>query len=272
MAGRRAVKWSESRPGSSPTRGPLRRQVLMNEPPPPARFPTTHWSRVARAGGLPTPEARAALAELCGAYWYPIYALIRRKGYEAEAALDLTQGYFARLLEKGTVAAADRDKGRFRAFLRTDCGFFLADQRDRENALKRGGGVTPASIDARDAEGRYRVEPADLLTPERLFDRTWALMLLDGVLDRLAREYADSGRAELFEQLKVVLTDGPRSVSYARIATQLGMSEVAIQSAVQRVRRRDRDLLRERISATLGDPSPAEIEDEIRALFSALQR
>jgi DNA-directed RNA polymerase specialized sigma24 family protein len=237
-----------------------------------ARFPTTHWSRVVAAGGRATPDCREALTEPCRVYWYPLYAFIRRKGFRPDDAQDLTQSYFARLLQTKVLAAVDREKGRFRAFLRTDCGYFLADQRDRENALKRGGGIAPVSIDVCDAEGRYQVEPADLLTPERLFDRTWALTLLDGVLDRLAREYTGSGRAELFEQLKVVLTDGPRSVSYARIATRLGMSEGAIQSAVQRVRRRYRDLLREGISATLGDPSPAEVEDEIRALFAALKR
>jgi RNA polymerase sigma-70 factor (ECF subfamily) len=158
--------------------------------------------------------------------------------------------------------------------LRTDCGFFLADQRDRARALKRGGGVAPVSFDARDAEGRYQFEPADRLTLDRLFDRAWTLTLLDGVLDQLAREYADSGRSELFTQLKVVLTDGPRSVSYATIGTELGISEVAVPSAVQRVRRRYRELVRDRIVATLGDPSPgpAEVEDEIRALFSALER
>jgi RNA polymerase sigma-70 factor (ECF subfamily) len=121
-----------------------------------------------------------------------------------------------------------------------------------------------------DPQDGYQVEPADLHTPDRLFDRAWALTLLDRVLDQLAREYADSGRAALFAQLKVVLVDGPRSVSYARIAAQLGTTELAVQSAIQRLRRRYRDLVRERIAATLGDPSPAEVEDEIRALFSAL--
>jgi RNA polymerase sigma-70 factor (ECF subfamily) len=235
-----------------------------------ARFPSTHWSRVVAASGRATPDEREALAELCRAYWYPLYAFIRRKGFQPDDAQDLTQAYFTRLLQTGVLAAADPEKGRFRAFLRTDCGYFLADQRDRANALKRGGGVAPVSFDARDAEGRYQIEPADRFTPDHLFDRAWALTLLDGVLDQLTREYADSGRAELFAQLKVVLTDGPRSVSYAGIATQRGLSEVAVQSAVQRVRRRYRDLVRERIVATLGDPSPAEVEDEIRALFSAL--
>ena len=237
-----------------------------------ARFPTTHWSVVLAARDQSAPQAREALAALCRVYWYPLYAFIRRNGFQPDDAQDLTQAYFARLLQTGVLAAADPEKGRFRAFLRTDCGFFLADQRDRANALKRGGGVAPVSFDARDAEGRYQIEPADRFTPDHLFDRAWALTLLDGVLDQLTREYADSGRAELFAQLKVVLTDGPRSVSYASMAKQLGMSEVAIQSAVQRLRRRYRDLVRERIAATLGDPSPAEVEDEIRALFSALER
>jgi RNA polymerase sigma-70 factor (ECF subfamily) len=127
----------------------------MAEPPPAARFPTTHWSRVVSAGDPAAPEAREALAELCAAYWYPVYALVRRKGHGAEQALDLTQDYFARLLEKGTVAAADPVKGRFRAFLLADCSFFLADQRDRQRALKRGGGRAALAIDARDAEGRF---------------------------------------------------------------------------------------------------------------------
>jgi DNA-directed RNA polymerase specialized sigma24 family protein len=237
-----------------------------------ARFPTTHWSRVVAAGARAAPADRDALAELCRAYWYPLYAFVRRKGYHPDDAQDLTQAYFARLLQGGALAAADRHKGRFRAFLRTDCGFFLADQRERKDALKRGAGITPVSIDAQEAEGRYRFEPADRLTPDRLFDRAWALTLLDEVLGLLAREYVGSGRAGLFERLKVVLTDGPRAVPYATVAAQLGMTEVAVQSAVQRLRRRYRDLLRERIAATLEDPSPSGVEDEIRDLFSALGR
>src|SRR4051794_16415702 len=184
----------------------------MAEPEPPdARFPTTRWSRVLAAGGRSTPEAGAALAQLCAAYWYPVYALIRRSGHDADEAADLAQDYFARLLEKGTLAAADPEKGRFRAFLRTDCGFFLADVRDRAARLKRGGGVAPISIDARDAEGRYCVEPADELTAEKLFDRAWAEALLDRALARLAAEYAESGRAALFAQLEPALTPGPHT-------------------------------------------------------------
>jgi DNA-directed RNA polymerase specialized sigma24 family protein len=235
-----------------------------------ATFPTTRWSRVVAAGAPATPEARTALAELCAAYWYPIYVLIRKRGHPAEEARDLTQDYFARLLEKGTLATADRARGRFRAFLRTDCGYFLADRRDRDRAQKRGGGRTAVSFDALDAEGRYHAEPADDLTPERLFDRSWALTLLEGVLDRLATESAAAGRGAWFERLRVVLTEGTGAVPYARIAAELGTTEAAVQQAASRLRRRYRAALREEIAATLDEPDEAAIDDEVRALFAAL--
>lgn len=236
-----------------------------------APFPTTRWSRVVAAGDPATPEARAALAELFAAYWYPIYALIRRRGHPADEARDLTQDYFARLLEKGTLAAADPARGRFRSFLRTDCGSFLADRRDRQHALKRGGGLTVVSFDATDADARYRAEPADTLTPERLFDRAWALTLLEGVLDRLAADYAAAGRGAWFAWLRPVLTGGPGAVPYARISAQLGTTEAAVQQAVSRLRKRYRAALRERIAATLDEPDEATIEEEIRDLFAALE-
>jgi RNA polymerase sigma-70 factor (ECF subfamily) len=236
----------------------------------PASFPTTHWSLVARAGSVSSPDAREALEVLCRAYWFPIYAFIRRYGADAEAARDLTQTYFTRLLEKDLLLAADPQKGRFRSFLKTDCTYFLADQRDRERAQKRGGVRAIIRIETLDAEDRYRREMADELTPERQFDRTWALTLLDRVLDQLAAEYADSGRSALFERLQVVLTpDSPLS-SYAALAAQLGMTEGAIQVAVHRLRRRYRAILREQIAATLDDPTDAGVEDEIHALFTAL--
>jgi len=244
----------------------------MNEPTRHARFPTTRWSRVARAGEPGRVDARDALAELCGAYWYPIYALVRRLGHDEADALDLTQEYFARLLEKPVLAAADRTRGRFRAFLRTDCGYFLADRRDHDRAQKRGGGVPPLSIDARAAEGRYLVEPADDWTPDRLFDRAWALTLLGRALDRLAYEYATSGRGMLFEKLQRVLTSGPRAVSYVEIARQLGMTDGAVQQAATRLRKRYRDALHDEIAATLDDPSDAAVDSEIRDLFNALGR
>jgi RNA polymerase sigma-70 factor (ECF subfamily) len=245
---------------------------MINEPTPPTGFPTTRWSRVARAGDPRGADARAALAELCAAYWYPIYALVRRLGHDESDALDLTQEYFARLLEKPVLAAADRARGRFRAFLRADCGFFLNGCRDREQAEKRGGGRRPLSIDARDAEDRYVIEPANDLTPDRLFDRAWGLTLLGRALDRLAAEYAATGRGPLFERLQGALTGGPRSVSYTTIAGELGMTGAAVQQAAHRLRKRYREALRDEIAATLDDPTEAAVEFEIQDLFDALGR
>jgi DNA-directed RNA polymerase specialized sigma24 family protein len=237
----------------------------MTESPGRPGFPTTRWSRVAGAGDPCKELAREALAGLCRAYWFPVYAYIRRKGADPDRAADLTQDYFARLIEKGTLTHADPAKGRFRAFLLADCAFFLADARDREAALKRGGGVQFVPLEA---EGRYRLEPVDDLTPEKLFDRAWALSLLDAVVGRLRAEFAATGKAETFEALKVVLTDGPRAVPLIEIARRLGMTEGAVQVAVHRLRKRYKALVRERISETVDDPS--EVEDEIRALFAAL--
>jgi RNA polymerase sigma factor (sigma-70 family) len=230
-------------------------------------FPATRWSLVVGARDGSGSVAHHALAELCGAYWYPIYAFIRRKGHNPEDAQDLTQAYFARLLERGVIAAADRRKGRFRAFLRTDCQHFLIDQYRRKAA--RGGAARPISIDARDAEGRYRFEPADDMTPDRLFDRAWAMTLLDRVLDLLYGEYAARDRSAVFERLKEVLTRGKRSVPTATLAAQLGMTEGAVDVAVHRLRKRYRAILQEQIAATLDDPS--ELEEEIRSLFEALR-
>jgi hypothetical protein len=182
------------------------------------------------------------LAELCTAYWFPVYALIRRKGHDPDAALDLTQGYFARLLEKPVLAAADRRRGRFRAFLLTDCVHFLANAHDRAARLKRGGGHTFVPIDSGAAEGRYGAEPAHDLTPERLFERAWAMTILSVVFDALRREYESQAKVAVFE--------------------------AAVKVAVHRLRKRYKALLREQIAATVDDPS--EVDDEIRALFDAL--
>jgi RNA polymerase sigma-70 factor (ECF subfamily) len=230
-------------------------------------FPATCWTLVLGAGDRGSPEAREALASLCRAYWYPIYALIRRKGHHPEDAQDLTQMYFARLLEKGVLAAADRRKGRFRAFLRADCQHFLIDQHRRRRA--RDGGTVTVSIDTRDAEGRYRYEPADRLTPERLFERTWAMTLLDRVLGLLAGEYAAKGRSDVFDRLKVLLTQGKGAVPAATLAAQLGLTAGAVHAAVHRLRKRYGEILRDQIAATLDDPS--EMDDEIRSLFDAIR-
>jgi RNA polymerase sigma-70 factor (ECF subfamily) len=233
-----------------------------------ASFPTTRWSRVAAADDADAPVAAAALAEFCAAYWYPLYAFIRRQGHGPEAALDLTQGYFAHLLERRPFAAADPARGRFRAFLRADCRHFLAHRREHDGAHRRGGGRPVLSIDARDAEGRYLLEPAHDRTPERLFDRAWALALLEGVLAELRREYEDSGRGATFEVLKGVLTDGRPPAPQAELARRLGTTEAAVQVAVHRLRRRYRDAVRAAIAATVADE--AEVDDELRALFAAL--
>jgi DNA-directed RNA polymerase specialized sigma24 family protein len=228
-------------------------------------FPTTRWSRVRQASDPASPEAREALTALCLAYWFPVYAYIRRKGYDPDRAADLAQDSFVRLPEKETLAAANPVKGRFRAYLLADCAFFLADARDHEAALKRGGGVRFLPLDA---EGRYRLEPVDDLTPDRLFDRAWALSLLAAVVARLKAEFASSGKLETFQVLKVVLTDGPRAVSLAELARRLGSTEGAAQVAVHRLRERYKSLVREQIVTTVDDP--AAVEDEIRALFAAL--
>jgi DNA-directed RNA polymerase specialized sigma24 family protein len=232
-------------------------------------FPSTQWSRVVVAADLATPDARSALAELCAAYWYPIYAFIRRKGNDAEKSLDLTQSYFQRLLEKGVLAAADRRKGRFRSFLRADCEHFLIDQHRSEKELERGGGVALLPIDAQNAEGRYLFEPADSMTPDKLFDHAWAVTLLDGVLELLAAKYAESGRSDLFAHLKIVLTEGKGAVPSATLADRLGKSEEAVNTAIHRLRKDYRAILQEQIAATLDDP--AQVDDEIRDLFEAIR-
>ncbi len=221
------------------------------------------------AADLATPDARSALAELCSAYWYPIYAFIRRKGNDAEKSLDLTQSYFQRLLEKGVLAAADRRKGRFRSFLRTDCEHFLIDQHRRDKALERGGGVAMIPIDAQNAEGRYLFEPTDSMTPDKVFDRAWAVTLLDRVLELLAAKYAESGRGDLFTHLKVVLTQGKGAVPSATLAELVGKSEEAVNTAIHRLRKDYRTILQDQIAATLDDP--AQVDDEIHDLFEAIR-
>lgn len=236
----------------------------MTPEPTQAPFPTTRWSQVARAG---EPDA---LAALCAAYWYPIYAFIRRRGHDADAAHDLTQAYFARLLETRRFAAADPARGRLRSFLRTDCSYFLADERDRAKALRRGGGLSIASLDATRADDRYRREPAHADTAERLFDRAWALALIDRAMAAVGRDYAATGRGELFERLRPGLTPGEPASSHAEVAVALGMTPGAVQVAAHRLRSRFGAALRAEIAATLDAPTPEAIDDEIRGLFAAL--
>ncbi len=233
------------------------------------RFPTTQWSRVVTAASRDATEAREALSALCEAYWYPIYAYVRHRGHGPEPARDLTQDFFTYLLERDVIARADPARGRFRAFLRTVCARSLADWRDREQAAKRGGGRTPVSIDPADAERRYAREPSHELTPDRIFDRTWALTLLSRVVERLRREYDDAGRSARFAELIAVLTRDPGSASYAEIADRLGTTEGNVRVALHRLRGRYGLLLREEIAATVGDETL--VDDEIRTLFAALE-
>ncbi|HEV3260198.1 MAG TPA: sigma-70 family RNA polymerase sigma factor [Gemmataceae bacterium] len=233
-----------------------------------AGFVTTHWSVVVAARENASPEARQALAELCRTYWYPLYAFIRRQGQSADESQDLTQELFARLLEKDFLGAVDRDKGKFRSFLLAACKHFLANERDRARAQKRGGGRDLLSIDGQAAESRYRLEPAHSLTPEKLFERRWALTLLDQVLARLREEFVAAGKDKLFEQLKVFLTGDKPATRQGQAARELGMTEGAVKVAVHRLRGRYRELLQEEIARTLDDPG--QVQDEICALFAAL--
>jgi RNA polymerase sigma factor (sigma-70 family) len=230
-------------------------------------FGTTHWSLVLAAAHGSWPKGRAALATLCQAYWHPLYFYIRRRGYQPDEAQDLTQAFFAAILEKGRLQAADPERGRFRSFLLGSLNHFLANEWDRARAKKRGGRKT-LSLDIEGAEGRYLLEPADDLTAEKLFERRWAMTLLDLVLDQLQQDLARDGRGHLFEQLKGFLGGPAADAPYSRVAADLGMTESAVKMAVHRLRRRYRHLLRARIAQTVG--SAEQIDDEIRRLFAAL--
>jgi RNA polymerase sigma-70 factor (ECF subfamily) len=234
-----------------------------------ANFTPTHWSVVlAAAGHNDSTHARDALEKLCRNYWLPIYAFVRRQGHNPHDAQDLTQEFFARLLEKNYLASADRDKGRFRSFLLASVKHFLANEWDKATAQKRGGGRALISIDAAAAETSFGMEPANLLSADKIFERRWALALLEQVLRRLRDEYTRDGKEKQFEQLKATLTEASRSLPYAEIAVRLATSEGAVKVAVHRLRQRYRELLRAEIADTVADAS--EIDDEIRNLFAAL--
>jgi RNA polymerase sigma-70 factor (ECF subfamily) len=229
------------------------------------RFATTQWSLVLAAGQRGSAGAEQALARLCALYWYPVFAFVRRRGHPPDEAEDLTQAFFARLIEKGDLGDADRSRGRFRSFLLTACQYFLANERDRTLTLKRGGGRVPLSIDAAVAEGRYEQALAHAETPERLYDRQWCLALLEGVLEALRAEYATSGRQEVFERLQPFLSGGSEAGTHADAARDLGTSPGAVKVAVHRLRRRYRDELRRRVADTV--ESDQDVEDELRYLL-----
>jgi RNA polymerase sigma-70 factor (ECF subfamily) len=234
---------------------------------PPSHFATTHWSLVLAARDRAEPGAGDALASLCALYWYPLYAYVRRRGHGADDTHDLTQEFFARLLAKDFLACVDQSKGKFRAFLLAAVNHFLANERDRDRAKKRGGGRPVLSLDAADAEGRYRAESAGGLTPEQLFERRWALALLGEVMARLRADYEAKGKGRLFDRLRGFLV-GEKGAGYRGAADELALSEGAVKVAVHRLRGRYRELLREEIGRTVATPD--EIEEEIRELFAAL--
>lgn len=237
-------------------------------PPGSAReFHTTRWSVVLAAGGDAS-RAQPALTTLCRAYWYPLYAFVRRQGVAPHDAQDLTQEFFARLLEKEWLASVQRERGRFRSWLLAAMKHFLANEWDKSRAKKRGGGIAFVSIDEMSAESRYAHEPADTTTAETLYDRRWALTLLDRVLARLREEFVAAGKLAHFEALKGALT-GDRT-PYSEIATALGTTEGAVKVAVHRLRERYRDIIRAEIAETVS--TPAEVEDEMRHLLAALSR
>lgn len=219
------------------------------------------------AGRKSTSRSRQALAVLCENYWYPLYAYIRRRGYDAEEARDLTQDFFAKLLEKNYLQEADRERGKFRSFLLAALKHFLANQYDRGHAQKRGGGQSPIPIDIDNAESKYKLEPSHDMTPEKIYERRWALILLDRVLTQLRAEFAAAGQLERFNCLKGFLT-GENTVAYSQAAAELSMTEGAVKTAVHRLRRRYGEILRSEISQTIENPT--DLEDEIKGLFSAL--
>jgi RNA polymerase sigma-70 factor (ECF subfamily) len=232
-------------------------------------FAVTRWTVVlAAAADQSGAERRSALEELAAAYWFPLYAFIRRQGHSAPQAEDLTQDFFARLLEKKSLATVDRDKGKFRSFLLASVKNFLANEWDKSQSQKRGGGQTLVALDAMDAETRYALEPSDELTPERLFERRWALAVLDQVLARLRKEYFDRGDGPLFEAVKGCLTGAAEVSSHADTARRLGLTEGAVKMAALRLRKRYRKLLRAEIAETVA--SPELVDEEIRFLLECL--
>ncbi|MBL9172786.1 MAG: sigma-70 family RNA polymerase sigma factor [Verrucomicrobiales bacterium] len=233
-----------------------------------ATFATTRWSVVLAAGHPSSATAGKALAELCQAYWYPLYAYVRRRGRSREDAEDLVQSFFGDLLERNPFGSLSAERGRFRAFLLAALKHSLANDWDRAHRQKRGGGVAPLSLDWNEAEARFHREPADLDSPDRAYDRAWAVALLEHVVVRLEEECTADGRGALFRVTRGFLMLGEEAIPHAQAARELGMDEGAVRIAVHRLRKRYRELLREEISQTL--QNPAQTADELRSLQAAL--
>jgi RNA polymerase sigma factor (sigma-70 family) len=248
--------------GPMPTKEPDRPR------PDAGQFRSTRWENVLAARDPADPEASRALAELCGTYWYPLYAFARRKGSTPEQAEDLTQGFFSDGLARGFLRTVDPAQGRFRTFLLAAFENYVAHQLAREKRGKRGGHVAIVSLDGGGAEARYLREPAHVETAERLYERRWALTVLDRALDRLERKMAGQGKAPLFDRLKPALLGAEDAVGHARVGEELGMTEGAVKVAAYRMRARLSTLVRDEVAQTVADPS--QIDEEIRDLFSML--
>ena len=231
-------------------------------------FATTHWSVVLASAQGDSPQAAAALDQLCRTYWYPLYAFVRRQGHSPHDAEDLLQAFFARFLEKHYLEDVDQAKGRCRSFLLAALKHYLANEWDKANAVRRGGRVEFLSLEGEAAESRYWEEPASDLTPEKLYEQRWACALLERVMERLQHDFDASGKDPPFEALKCFLQGEGRSVSYAELAAQHGLSEGALKMRVQRLRQRYQRLLREEITHTVAGPE--EVEDELRHLFTVV--
>lgn len=233
-------------------------------------FQNTRWSLILAASQPDSAEASAALARLCEDYWYPVYAFLRRRGYDRDRAKDLTQELFTQMIEKRTFEVAEKERGRFRSFLLATLRHLLSHEYRKDHTVKRGGEYTFVPLDEILAENRYGAEPVDDLSPEKLFERRWALTLLDQAMDDLRREYADSGRAQQFEVLHLFIAGAPDSpTSYVEAAARLNLNENAARQAVFRLRTRFGDLLRARVALTVA--SPQELEAELLQFRQALR-
>jgi RNA polymerase sigma-70 factor (ECF subfamily) len=241
---------------------PSERNLLQGDP----RFAQTQWSLVMKAAGQDS-SAGPALEKLCRAYWYPLYAFVRRTGLSPHDAEDATQGFFMHLIGNRALETVDQQRGTFRNFMLASLKNFMSHQRERAGAQKRGGGQLPVALDAHSAEERYALEPQDSLSPDRLYDRRWALTLLERTQQRLRHEYQAAGKGELFAALRPTLT-GSRDTPYQEIAAQLEMTEGSVKTAVHRLRDRYRSILRAEVADTVADL--ADVEDELRFLIESL--
>ena len=230
-------------------------------------FATTHWTVVLAAGQKHTPQSDHALEELCRTYWFPLYAYVRRRGHTKEDADELTQTFFARLLEKNYLSGLSAQRGRFRAFLLASLKHFRANEWDKSQAQKRGGGAAHLSLDWQTADTKFQVADSVEPSPDKTFDREWALALLAKVIERLQKESEGEGRGKLFDLLKIFLTTGKSGSAQAEVAKSLDMEEGAVRVAIHRLRKRYRELLRDEIAQTLSDPAMVELE--MQALFGA---